>query len=309
MSGRLTGDPTPDGEEHMGEQGRGRERLLRDEAVRERRGALCGRIRAGGMTVEDILCCEDRTGFAGPGHADGYTVVLARSGGYLRRIAGEEFFVDPSGGYLTRPGDEHRVAHPIGPGDRSTEIRVGAELFADRFDGPPVSRRFSVTGATDVHHRALLAAARNGADTFELAERLHRLLDEVAGTAGHWRTDAGARPATARGHARLVRDTCAALAADPGALRLSLEELARSVGASPHHLSRVFRAVTGTTLTRHRNDLRIRGVLHAIEEGEHRLRTLAHAYGFADQAHLTRVCRDHTGRLPSALRSLLADRA
>ncbi|MFB6836147.1 helix-turn-helix transcriptional regulator [Streptomyces sp. NPDC056361] len=283
--------------------------LLKDGAVRERRGALCGRIRAAGITVEDILCCEDRSGFVGPGQADGYTVVLARSGGYLRRIAGEEFFVDASGGYLTRPGDEHRVAHPIGPGDRCTEIRFGAELFTDRFDGPSLSRRFTVTGATDVRHRALLAAARRGADEFEVGERLYRLLDDVAVGAGHWRTDTASRPAAARAHARLVRDVCAVLAGGTSGLGLSLEELARAAGCSPYHLSRVFRAVTGTTLTHHRNELRIRGVLHALEEGEENLRTLAYAYGFADQAHLTRVCRSHTGRLPSSLRGVLADRA
>ncbi|MET9954852.1 helix-turn-helix transcriptional regulator [Streptomyces sp. NPDC006339] len=293
----------------MGEDGRDGRGLPRCDAVRERRGQLRGRITAAGITVQDILCCEDRTGFAAPGRAEAYTVVLTRSGGYLRRIAGEEFFVDPSGGYLTRPGDEQRVAHPAGPGDRSTEFRVGAALFADRFDGPPVSRRFTVTGATDVRHRALLAAARRGADSFELADRLHRLLDGVAESAGHWRTDTGTRPATARGHGRLVRDTCAVLAGGAPALRLPLEDLARAVGASPHHLSRVFRAVTGSSLTRYRNELRIRGVLHALEEGEDSLRTLAHAYGFADQAHLTRLCRDRTGQPPSAVRGLLADRA
>ncbi|MFE5487119.1 helix-turn-helix domain-containing protein [Streptomyces sp. NPDC056527] len=288
---------------------RGIEELLRDEIVRERRGALCRRIETAGITVHDILCCEDRTAFVGPGYEDGYTVVLTRSGGYLRRISGEEFFVDSTGGYLTRPGDEQRVAHPLGAGDRSTDIRIGEQLFADRFDGRPGTRRFTVSGAADLHHRALLAAARRGADPFELAERLHRLLDLVATSAGHWRGDTTARPSTARVHGDLVRDTCAALAGGTPALRLSLEELARAVGVSPHHLSRVFHAVTGTTLTRYRNQLRVRGVLHALEEGEDSLRTLSYAYGFADQAHLTRMCRSQTGHAPSAVRSLLTDRA
>ncbi|MEV5973175.1 AraC family transcriptional regulator [Streptomyces sp. NPDC051921] len=279
------------------------------EAARGRRGMLRCRIATAGITVQDILCCEDSTGFIGPGRADAHTVVLARSGGYLRRIAGEEFFVDPTGGYLTRPGDEHQVAHPAGPGDRSSEIRITPALFADRFDGPSASRRFTVTGTVDLHHRTLLAAARGAADTFELTDRLHRLVDEVAASAGHWHGDTAVRPATARAHARLVRDTCALLATGAPALRLSLEDLARSVGASPHHLSRVFRAVTGTSLTHYRNDLRIRGVLHALEEGEHALRALAHAYGFADQSHLTRLCRGHTGHAPSAVRRLLTERA
>lgn len=293
----------------MGAECRGTYGSPHPDTVRELRGALRGRITAGGITVHDILCAEDRTGFAAPGRAGAYTVVLTRSGGYLRRIAGEEFFADATGGYLTRPGDVHQVAHPAGPGDRSSEIRVGAALFADRFDGPPRSRRLTVTGATDVRHRELLAAARRGTDAFELADRLHRLLDAVAADAGHWRADTGARPATARAHARLVRDTCALLAGGPPALRLPLEDLARGVGASPHHLSRVFRAVTGSSLTRYRNELRIRAVLHAMEEGEDSLRTLAHAYGFADQAHLTRLCRGQTGRPPGALRVLLRDRA
>ncbi|MBT2444906.1 helix-turn-helix transcriptional regulator [Streptomyces sp. ISL-36] len=283
--------------------------LLRSETVRERRGALRQRIESAEITVRDILCCEDRTTFAGPAHADGYTVVLTRSGGYLRQIAGEEFFVDPTGGYLTRPGDEQRVAHPVGPGDRSTEIHIGERLFADRFDGRPATRRFTVTAATDLHHRTLLAAARHGTEPFELAERPHRLLDGVAASLGHWRADATARPSTARVHGRLVRDTCAALAAGPPALGLSLEELARTVGASPHHLSRVFHAVTGSTLTQYRTELRLRGVLHALEEGEENLRTLSYTYGFADQAHLTRTCRSRTGHVPSAVRTLLADRA
>ncbi|MFF8274667.1 helix-turn-helix domain-containing protein [Streptomyces lateritius] len=283
--------------------------LLRHEAVRERRGALRQRIETAGITVHDILCCEDRTTFGGTGHAEGHTVVLNRSGGYLRRIEGEEFFVDPTGGYLTRPGDEQRVAHPVGPGDRSTEIRVDERLFADRFDGLPATRRFTVSAATDLHHRALLAAARRGAEPFELTERLHRLLDGVAASAGHWRADAAARPSTARVHGRLVRDTCAALAIGPSALSLSLEELARTVGTSPHHLSRVFHALTGSTLTRYRTELRLRGVLYALEEGERNLRTLSYTYGFADHAHLTRTCRSRTGHAPSAVRALLADRA
>ncbi|MEU7119495.1 hypothetical protein [Streptomyces zaomyceticus] len=57
----------------MNEEGRSDRELLEDEdedededeVVRERRGALRGRISAAGITVQDILCCEDRAGFAG----------------------------------------------------------------------------------------------------------------------------------------------------------------------------------------------------------------------------------------------------
>ncbi|MFJ7154222.1 helix-turn-helix domain-containing protein [Streptomyces sp. NPDC101118] len=282
---------------------------FRSEAVQERRGLVRQRIRTAGMTVSDILRCEDRPAFVGPGHAASYTVVLVRAGAFLRRVEGEEFFLDPTGGYLISPGHEQRVAHTVGAGDRSTEIVFPERLFADRFDRTAATSRFQISGATDLHHRALLAAAPRGAEPFELAERLHPLLDAVAAAGGRWRADGPGRGPTVRVHGRLVRDTCAALAAGPAALGLSLEEPARLVGTSPHHLSRVFHAVTGTTLTRYRNELRVRGVLHAVGEGADGLRDLAHRYGFADQAHLTRTCRRHTGQVPSAVRRLLADRA
>ncbi|MGW1116441.1 helix-turn-helix domain-containing protein [Streptomyces tanashiensis] len=287
---------------------------LRSEVVRERRGALRQRVHSAGIRLQDILCCEDRRGFVGPGYADEYSVVLVRAGSFVQRIEGEELFLDPTGGYLLRPGDELRVAHPSGPGDRSSELRLSEKAFADRFDGlAGVSRGFHVDGVTDLRHRALLSAARRGAEPFELAEHLHRLLDAVAASVDSRRAeDRGpARQATARVHAGLVRDVCAVLATGPVALGLTLEELAQVVGVSPHHLSRVFHAVTGRTLTRYRNELRLRGVLHAIEGGAGAggLRALAYEYGFADQAHLTRMCRSHTGHVPSAVRRLLADRA
>ncbi|MFD4377577.1 helix-turn-helix domain-containing protein [Streptomyces sp. NPDC058486] len=224
---------------------------------------------------------------------------------------GEEFFVDASGGcgYLTRPGDEQQGAHPIGPGDGATPIRCGAGLFADRFDGPPLSRRFTATGTADVGHHALLAEARHGADASELGKRPHRLLNDVTGYTGHWHADTGSRPGACP-----RTPGCSAMHPAPSwpaerPARVSPWKNRPVRPESPHHPSRAFRSVTGTTLTYHGNDLRIRGVLHTLEEGEESVRSRAYAYGCADQAHPTRVFRSHTGKAPSALRVVLAHRA
>jgi transcriptional regulator GlxA family with amidase domain len=91
-----------------------------------------------------------------------------------------------------------------------------------------------------------------------------------------------------------------------GYLTAGLEDLARLVACSPQHLSRVFRRVTGRSLTFYRNELRVRAVLGRLEVGDQGLRTLAAEYGFADQAHLTRVVRRHLRTTPAALRELLA---
>ena len=85
----------------------------------------------------------------------------------------------------------------------------------------------------------------------------------------------------------------------------ALPELARSLATSPHHLSRIFRALTGHTISRHRMRLRVRAALERMAGGERDLARLAAEVGFADQAHLTRVIRSDTGTTPSALRAAL----
>jgi AraC-like DNA-binding protein len=84
-----------------------------------------------------------------------------------------------------------------------------------------------------------------------------------------------------------------------------LIELAQAVAVSPHHLSRIFHAETGETLSRYRNRLRVRVALERLADGEERLTRLAAELGFADHAHLTRVVRDEVGTTPSALRAAL----
>ena len=78
------------------------------------------------------------------------------------------------------------------------------------------------------------------------------------------------------------------------------------LAVSPHHLSRIFRAGTGHTISRHRMRLRTRSALERLAAGEQNLARLAAELGFADQSHLVRVTSAELGRTPSALRALLA---
>jgi AraC-like DNA-binding protein len=86
----------------------------------------------------------------------------------------------------------------------------------------------------------------------------------------------------------------------------SLSQLAHALAVSPHHLSRVFREVTGHTISRHRMRLRARGALERIAGGERDLAGLAAELGLVDQSHLCRVVAEETGMTPTRLRALLA---
>jgi AraC-like DNA-binding protein len=267
--------------------------------------------RADGYHLYDMRCLVDHPGWMGPKPESGYRVVLARSGAYLRRVNGRETFVDATSVLLIRPGDELSVAHPLGCGDVFTGLDVTAELLATRADCRQWLRRRGWEGTVDdridLRHRALVAACRRGIDGFETAERVHDLMSELLVASGQPGDDleraVRRRPATLAAHRRLADQARAALAA--GLFHAGLLELASTVNSSPHHLSRVFRAVVGQSLTAYRNRMRVRAVLHELEQGAPSLRALAHRYGFADQAHLTRVVRQHLGESPTACVDLL----
>jgi AraC-like DNA-binding protein len=78
------------------------------------------------------------------------------------------------------------------------------------------------------------------------------------------------------------------------------------VGASPWHLSRVFQAETGESLTGFRNCRRVRAALERIAAGAPDRSGLAADLGFADHAHLTRTLRGQLDRTPTQLRPLRA---
>jgi len=112
------------------------------------------------------------------------------------------------------------------------------------------------------------------------------------------------RPATAAARDRIVRNAREVLAQQP---RTSLVGLAGLVGASPHHLSRIFRRRTGESVSGYRNRLRVRRALERLAAGERSLSGLAADLGFTDHSHLVRALRAEVHAPPSRLRSQLRD--
>jgi AraC-like DNA-binding protein len=79
-----------------------------------------------------------------------------------------------------------------------------------------------------------------------------------------------------------------------------LTHLARTVGLSPGHLSRLFKAQTGISLSRYRNQQRLHRFQLAYGNGENTTAlSTALAAGFGSYAQFYRVFRQETGRTPS----------
>lgn len=256
-----------------------------------------------GLSLGDVACRHA----AGPGREEpshGHALVFVRRGCFVRRAGGRAELLDPTVAYCMNPGEEQCYDHPAGDGDDCTTIGFDPAAVVSLWGGELrlPSGPLPVPPHLDLAHRRLLAAARREGEADSLYEDALGLAAGALEQRDPARV-AAARPPTQRARRRLVADAREALATDPGR---SLADLARELATSPHHLSRVFHAHTGHTVSRYRLLLRTRTALERLAEGERNLGRLAAEVGFADQAHLCRVIRGQTGHTPSALRSALA---
>jgi AraC-like DNA-binding protein len=261
-------------------------------------------LRREDVEIADVAC-RHRCGRGRDGDAGGHhALVFVRRGCFVRSVDGVDHLLDPTRAYGINPGQEHRYDHPHDHGDDCTAITLQPALLASLWGGDPTlpSAPMASPPAVDLEHRLLLAASRRGQDAHELTERAILLTAAALEQADTRRVAAG-RPATLRARRSLADAAHEALAEDPDR---SLPELAADLGVSAHHLSRIFRAAAGHTLSRHRMRLRVRAALERLAGGERSLARLAADLGFADQSHLCRVIRSETGQTPSALRRALA---
>jgi AraC-like DNA-binding protein len=257
-----------------------------------------------GVEIADVACRHAPGRGTTVEPAGAHRLVLVRRGCFVRSADGAEALLDATLAYTSRPGEEERFDHPHGDGDDCTALGFDDPLLATLWGGDAAlpAGALPTSAAADLEHRLLLAAARRGDDPHALVEHAVGVAAAVLEGADARRVAAG-RPATARARRALADGAREALAADPDR---GLPELARALGASPHHLSRVFRAATGRTVAGHRMALRARAALERLAGGEGDLARLAADAGFADQSHLTRVLRRETGTTPGALRDVLS---
>jgi AraC-like DNA-binding protein len=252
-----------------------------------------------GFSIDDLNFCMRTESWTPPESSAEFKLVFVRRGVYRLRVRDRETVADPVTAYAVRAGDEQSIAHRVGVRDASTSITLSPALLAEFVPGQrsaPIGPLFT-SGRVDLAHRVLYARASEGADGFELADRVLQLAADTLGD------PAPSTPSPSVSRRRMVDGAREVLAGDP--VTLGLEGLAGKVCVSPAYLSRIFRRETGHTLTRFRNRLRVRIVLDRLEQGETNLSRLATDLGFADHAHLTRTVREEIGCAPSAARRLL----
>jgi len=261
------------------------------------------------LSVRDLHCAHARGGWGATELARRSAIVFPRRGSFRRRGTHGDEVIEPGVAYFQRPGEEEEFAHPHDGGDRCTSIGVSDTLLAALLGGDPTlpATVVATTPHDDLALRLLgVTRAVDSPPVRPLVERTRheeRVLDLVTNVlaAGIPKRVAAGRPATQHARRRAASDAREALAHDP---TLGLLDLARLVAVSPHHLSRVFRAEVGVSISTYRRRLRLRAALERIDEGG--LARVAADAGFADHAHLTREMRALLGTTPSALQREIA---
>jgi AraC-like DNA-binding protein len=258
--------------------------------------------------VGTFRCPLDAPGFRTAGAIEGYTVYFPRSAVWIEHRGAAPFVAD-SGVVTVYNWGQPYVRHGLAPdGDRGEWFSVNQELavaIAASVDASvDPDRPFTVTSVPSdpsLYHRQrrLVLAIRGGSIDPVLIERevvgLIRTVLQVG------RAD---RPRVPPATRDLVERTKAAIARDP-VHGVGLRELAARVRASPFHLCREFRRITGRTPRRYALDLRLRAALERLEEPDCRLSGIAHALGFSSHSHMSFVFRHRLGATPSRVREVL----
>ncbi len=87
--------------------------------------------------------------------------------------------------------------------------------------------------------------------------------------------------------------------------RITAEEIANELQISPAHLSRIFKAVTGTTLIEYNNRLKVNRAKHLMEAGTMTVRDIAAQVGIHDEKYFSRLFKKYTGKTTGAFKKSL----
>lgn len=245
--------------------------------------------------------------------ARGFELAFARSGLFRLRIGRRDRVVHPNHVVAFHPGEEYRVGHPIGGADASTVISfrpdalaaILAEIHPRRAEADPARVRFPfgetiAPAPVALLHMELRRLLRDRPGDGAAIEAAALALSGLALRSTE--TDPPLRASTRADYAERIEHLKAIVYARRGEpLRLSL--LAREAAFSPYHLTRVWRAMTGTTLHGYLGSVRLREALEPLAAGETDLTAIALRLGFSSHSHFSERFRAEFGVTPSGFRA------
>lgn len=269
----------------------------------------------GVVAVGRWRCPPDHPLFEDSGPARGFLFVFPRSSVRIQHAGGQAFLADRSTVTFYNAGQRYRRIALASRADHGDWFAVTPAALCDAMAHQEPAAADRPTGFPFTHgpsDRSSYLAQRavyehvcrvEAPDALFVDETMLAVLDRVAAAARGWQRRQRRQQ---DGRAREVADRAREVLATRYDERLSLSTLARLVGCSPFHLARRFRGATGTSLHRHRTDLRLRAALDRLADPSADLLEVALALGYSSHSHFSEVFRSAFGLTPSAARGRLA---
>ncbi len=273
-------------------------------------------VRGPRAAIGQFRCPVTCPAFRDTGPIREYIVVFPRTGVQIRHEGSRPFLADPTVATIYNRAQRYERFAASPEGDRCDWFAVSDEVAREivgAFDARaaesdrPFRHAWAPTpAALYLRQRALVRRAEAGQlDACEAEEEAIAIVGEVLAVAHR----ASPRPASgARAAARRRELTEAARAEIYRTVTRNtpVHELAATLGTSPFHLCRVFRACTGRTMHGYRSELRVRQAVELLQSGGATgLSAMAHGLGFASHSHFVLAMRRHIGATPTHLRRML----
>jgi len=267
------------------------------------------------VNVRDYCCRATRGGPAAEEYSSINGIVLMRAGAFSKHFSRRSLTADVNQTVFFSKGSTYRISHPADCGDRGTVLVAAPNVLGDIIreldplvDDHPERPFPFVTGPCNSvlfsRHHALIKELE-GAHPDPLwvdVTALQLLADALeAAFAWHGRPRPRRRSGTEADH-RDRAEAAKAYLASRLTERVTLDDIARAVYASPFHLARVFRRRTGLPIHRYMTRLRLRAAHERLADGVKDITALALELGFSSHSHFTDSFRREFGRAPSFVR-------
>jgi AraC family transcriptional regulator len=232
-------------------------------------------------------------------------VIFPRTAAIIRQLGREPVISDRNQILFYNPGQRFFRSPTSRNGDHCYYVELSSELMV-RLSGGLKSFPFAFgpcQTSVFVLQRLATRHLREPNSDASLAEAalttaIERAIERAR---GFHSLRARQREATRAAHREIVDQTKQLLIARFRE-RLTMTEVAESLGMSRFQLSRVFRSWTGFSLLGYRNQLRLRSALDRLADPRTRLPALAEELGFSNHSHFTAAFREAFGLLPSDVR-------
>lgn len=241
----------------------------------------------------------------------GYCFVFPRRAVWIHQDGQRAFVADANVVPLYNPCRAYRRRAIDGQADRTDWFGVAPGLLREmvgaleptlRDSDDILFRRTHVEASANLYvaQRLVVDRVRTGAcDALYVEERGIELLSAVLQAA---RGSAYPAMTPRAGHRALAEDARALVASALGR-PLRLSTLAATLGVSPFHLCRVFKAYTGMSIQEYRSQLRLRRSLELLADDRRDVLDVALSLGYSSHSHFTRAFRASYGTTPSQYRA------